>query len=78
MYFLPCHLQIDTDLDPDPRFLFDADPDPRVQKKAQNLEKMLKLDNIPYILAFHLQIDADPDPTFQFDVVPDPGPQHYF
>jgi hypothetical protein len=40
--------------------------------KAQNLETLLKLIHIPYILAYHLQIiaDPDPDPTFQFNADP--------
>ncbi len=43
-------------------------------KKAQNLERVLKL--APYILAYHLQTDADPDTGFHFDA--DPDPAYYF
>jgi hypothetical protein len=44
MYILPCHLQIDTDLDPDPTVAFYL---MRIQIlaskiKAQTLEKVLK------------------------------------
>ncbi len=49
-----------VDADPDPTFHPDADPDQvLVSKKAQTLEKVLKLAHIPYILPCHLQIDAD-------------------
>ncbi len=41
-------------------------------KKAQNLEKVLKEACIPYILACHLQIDPDPDPAHHFDADADP------
>ncbi len=42
--------------DPDPTFHFDADPDPDTgfQIKALNLEKVLKLAHIPYVLACQL------------------------
>ncbi len=56
---------------------------------AANLEKVLKLAHIPYMLACHQQcdvnldsayhFDADPDSTFPFDAdhaEPDPDPQH--
>jgi hypothetical protein len=43
-----------------PQSHLDADPDPSLLIKAQNLEKVLRLAHIPYILACHLQIDADP------------------
>jgi len=41
------------DPDPDPacHFYADSDPDPSFQIKAQNLEKVLKLTHIPYILS---------------------------
>jgi hypothetical protein len=72
----------DADLDPDPVCHFDADPDPTLhfdvdpvpdhsfQKKALNLEKVLK-----YILDCHLQIDADPNwnPADHFGGNPDPA-----
>jgi hypothetical protein len=58
-------------LDPDPTFHFDPDPDPSFQIKAQNLEKVLKLAHVPYvILGCHLQIDGDPDPAYHFDAIP--------
>jgi hypothetical protein len=61
--------------DLDPTFHFDADPDPSFQIKAQNLEKVLKLADIPYILAYHVQIDADPDP---YPAGADPNPVDHF
>jgi hypothetical protein len=76
-----CHF--DADPVPDP-FHFDADPDPSLRIKAQNLEKMLKQDHIPHILACHLQLmririqlinfDADPDPAYHLDADPHPVP----
>ncbi len=58
---------MDADPELDPAFHPDADPDPdpdpSFQIKAQTLEKVLKYDLIPYILACHLQIDADLDPV---------------
>jgi hypothetical protein len=73
-----CHF--DTDPDPDSTFHFDADPYPSFQIKAQNLEKVLKLAHIPYVLACHLQIDADADldPAYHFDVDPDRDPTFKF
>jgi hypothetical protein len=71
-----CHFDVDPDADPDPSFHFDTDsdpnPNPSFQIKEQNLEKVLKQAQIPYILACHLHIDADPDPPYQFDADPDP------
>ncbi len=48
------------DADADPTLQPNADPDPDTQlpKKAQTLEKMLKLAHILYILACRLQSDA--------------------
>jgi hypothetical protein len=88
-----CHFDADPDpafhfdADPDPACPFDADPDPSFQIKAQNLQKILKWNHIPYILACYLQLDADPDPAYHFDTVQilpcnlmrihtDPDPQH--
>ncbi len=63
-------------------FPFDADPDldSSFQIKAYNLEKVLKMAHIPYILACHLQIDADPDsvPAYHFDANADPNPDPTF
>ncbi len=54
----------------------DPDPDPSFQIKAQNLEKVVKLAHIPYILACHLQTDADP--AYHFDADKDPDPANYY
>ncbi len=72
----PHNFDADPDADPDPTFHLDADsdpdPNPSFQIKEQNLEKVLKQAQIPYILDCHLQTDADPDPAYQFDADPDP------
>jgi hypothetical protein len=53
----PHHIDADPeptfnfDPDPDPACHFDANLDPSFQLKSQDLEKMLKQDHIPYILA---------------------------
>ncbi len=41
----------DADADPYPTYNFDADPDPSFKIESQNLEKVLKLAHILYILA---------------------------
>jgi hypothetical protein len=64
----------DPDADSDSTYHPDADPDPSFQIKAQTLEKVLKQDHFPYILACHLQIvaysDPVPDPAYHFDSDP--------
>jgi hypothetical protein len=60
-----------TDPNPEPASHFDSDPDPTFYSDAdQNLEKVLTLAYIPYILACHMQIDADQDPAYHFDADP--------
>jgi hypothetical protein len=61
LWLPPLHFDADPDpafhfdadpayqVDADPTFQLDADPDPSFQLKAQNLEKLLKKDHIPYI-----------------------------
>jgi hypothetical protein len=64
------YLSLDANLDRNPSF----------QIKAQNLEKVLKVAHILFVLACHLQKDADPDPAYHFsaDLYADPKPQHWW